>query len=275
MNARLGLTVIFPFLVAVAALGQIEPTVPGGRAGSAKDSSVLLVTTDLDCDWTVDGESQGRLKADEIRKVRVRRGEHLVRAVAANGRDMWKGTVIVAQWQTTLQIPLSGIRQMREEKEQREVGERKIDEALKLEATQKQKRFEKVVWSDPDTGLMWTRQDNGYDLNWQQAESYCAHLDLAGYRDWRLPAITELVSIYDPKRGDHVKGGIQITESWIWSSAIGSSSLIGSSAYFTDPFHMGMSDKKALSFGFVTGARYASWIDDTYMQRTLCVRVVN
>ena len=28
--------------------------------------------------------------------------------------------------------------------------------------------------TDPATGLMWARQDNGIDVNWRQSSSYCA-----------------------------------------------------------------------------------------------------
>jgi hypothetical protein len=120
---------------------------------------------------------------------------------------------------------------------------------------------------------MWTRQNNGYDLNWAQAQDFCSHLDLGGYRDWRLPTINELAAIYDERQNEpHIKGGIRIEERWIWSSAVGTSSLTGSSPFFTAPYQQGKSDQKALSFGFLNGARYASWVDESYMQRALCVR---
>jgi len=33
-----------------------------------------------------------------------------------------------------------------------------------------------AIWTDPATGLMWTHQDNGTVINWEQAKSYCANL---------------------------------------------------------------------------------------------------
>lgn len=45
--------------------------------------------------------------------------------------------------------------------------------------------------------LMWAGKDSGKDVNWGKAMKYCRSLRLAGYSDWRLPAINELRDIYD------------------------------------------------------------------------------
>lgn len=56
--------------------------------------------------------------------------------------------------------------------------------------------------TDDATGLMWQRQDDGVQRNWEDALSYCEHEleGLAGYSDWRLPDIKELRSIVDDTR---------------------------------------------------------------------------
>ena len=51
-------------------------------------------------------------------------------------------------------------------------------------------------WIDPATGLMWAGKDNGKDVTWKQAITYCRDLRLAGYSDWRLASIGELQGIY-------------------------------------------------------------------------------
>ena len=53
-------------------------------------------------------------------------------------------------------------------------------------------------WTDPSTGLMWTRSDNNADVDYDQAISYCKNLSRGGFSDWRLPAIEEIKGIYDP-----------------------------------------------------------------------------
>ena len=52
-------------------------------------------------------------------------------------------------------------------------------------------------WVDPSTGLMWAGKDNGKVGSPRKAKSYCKNLRLAGYSDWRLPTLAELVSMYD------------------------------------------------------------------------------
>ncbi|MBU0673802.1 MAG: DUF1566 domain-containing protein [Proteobacteria bacterium] len=51
--------------------------------------------------------------------------------------------------------------------------------------------------SDTVTALIWQQQDDGIQRGWGEAEVYCSELLLAGYADWRLPDITELISIAD------------------------------------------------------------------------------
>ena len=55
-----------------------------------------------------------------------------------------------------------------------------------------------ATWTDPQTGLIWARRDNGQEVSRQQAIDYCRTLDYAGYKDWRLPTIAEAQTLYDP-----------------------------------------------------------------------------
>jgi hypothetical protein len=48
--------------------------------------------------------------------------------------------------------------------------------------------------------MQWALSDNGTDINWAGAKSYCEALTLAG-GGWRLPWYDELQSIYDEKNG--------------------------------------------------------------------------
>ena len=88
-------------------------------------------------------------------------------------------------------------------------------------------------WVDPSTGLMWPLKDNGKDVTWHEAVSYCRDLRLAGLSDWRLPTLDELASLVDKSTptselvgnmivlhinlGRHVKGSLSLTGD-PWSS---------------------------------------------------------
>ena len=77
------------------------------------------------------------------------------------------------------------------------------------------------VWTDPATGLMWTKTDNGSEVNSNEARNYCLNLKLTGHNDWRLPTINELEGIYDLKANVHgynVKGNLQLS-GWEWSNS--------------------------------------------------------
>jgi len=53
---------------------------------------------------------------------------------------------------------------------------------------------------DTQTGLMWAAKDNGADINWQNAESYCENYRGGGYTDWRMPTQDELAGLYDKSK---------------------------------------------------------------------------
>jgi hypothetical protein len=80
------------------------------------------------------------------------------------------------------------------------------------------------VWIDPATTLMWTKTDNGNEVNSNEARDYCLNLKLAGHNDWRLPTINELEGIYENKEDTYehnVKGGLQLSAWMVWSGSKG------------------------------------------------------
>jgi hypothetical protein len=50
---------------------------------------------------------------------------------------------------------------------------------------------------DTRTGLMWAAKDNGSNINWANAKSYCDNYRGGGYTDWRMPTHAELAGLYD------------------------------------------------------------------------------
>lgn len=102
-----------------------------------------------------------------------------------------------------------------------------------------QARDQISVWQDDSlradlaTKLMWTKSDNGGDIDWDGAQGYCQNLRLGGYSDWRLPTIEELQAIYDPATSvpnprcsetpSRIRNGITLstcgTVTGVWSSS--------------------------------------------------------
>jgi Protein of unknown function (DUF1566) len=172
----------------------------------AQSSASLLVTTDTNCDWKLDGVSQGRLNVDDAKVVKTTAGEHLLQATSADGQLKWQSTVTAdSSAQRLVKIPLSDL---------------------------------VPTWTDPATGLMWERTGNGSDVDWKQASSYCANLRLSGVSGWRLPTIEELTAIYDQTQnvsGWHIKGGMHPTGP-TWSNSVGNDSAVGAWAFQFDFF---------------------------------------
>jgi uncharacterized caspase-like protein len=50
---------------------------------------------------------------------------------------------------------------------------------------------------DTRSNLMWAAKDNGFDINWSDAKSYCENYRGGGYSDWRMPTQDELTGLYD------------------------------------------------------------------------------
>jgi len=56
--------------------------------------------------------------------------------------------------------------------------------------------------TDLNTGYMWQQGDsqNNRKYTFSEANDYCSALNLAGYSDWYLPSITQLISLIDIRR---------------------------------------------------------------------------
>jgi TolB-like protein len=79
---------------------------------------------------------------------------------------------------------------------------------------------------DTQTNLMWAARDNGYNINWLNAKSYCENCRVGGYTDWRMPTQNELAGLYDIAkaymsdcgREAHLTGLIRLTCTAPWAS---------------------------------------------------------
>jgi hypothetical protein len=53
---------------------------------------------------------------------------------------------------------------------------------------------------DTSTNLMWAAKDNGSDINWADAKTYCETYSGGGSTDWRMPTQEELAGLYDKSK---------------------------------------------------------------------------
>ncbi|GAK59126.1 serine/threonine protein kinase [Candidatus Vecturithrix granuli] len=87
-----------------------------------------------------------------------------------------------------------------------------------------EKQGEVVI--DHATGLMWQQSGSGTYMNYTKAQEYIKNLNrqqFAGYNDWRLPTIPELMSLLEPKRasdGLYIDPIFDRTQMWCWSADI-------------------------------------------------------
>lgn len=126
-----------------------------GVCAHAQSEGAILATSDFDCTWKLDGQPQGQLKADDSKVVHVSSGQHLIQATSTDGLATFRAVVDVEQGQKMVEIKLK---------------QAHVDKAAATDAAQH------PTWTDPATGLMWTRKDNGSDVTWQQAVNYCKYL---------------------------------------------------------------------------------------------------
>ncbi len=80
---------------------------------------------------------------------------------------------------------------------------------------------------DTKTNLMWADKDNGRDIDWKTAKSYCENYRGGGYTDWRLPTQDELAGLSDKSKtykgaqcgyDVHLTKLIRLTCGFIWAS---------------------------------------------------------
>lgn len=69
--------------------------------------------------------------------------------------------------------------------------------------------------TDTQTGLMWADRDNGSDINWPNARTYCEGYNRGGVSGWRMPTISELQGLYNAGAYGREIGK---TNSCVWSS---------------------------------------------------------
>jgi len=64
--------------------------------------------------------------------------------------------------------------------------------------------YENGTVLDTRTNLTWAAKDNGSNIDWANAKSYCENYRGGGYSDWRMPTQDELAGLYDASKSQQV-----------------------------------------------------------------------
>jgi hypothetical protein len=72
--------------------------------------------------------------------------------------------------------------------------------------------------ADTQTGLMWADKDNGSNINWYSAKSYCEGYSGGGKSGWRMPTMDELRQLYNSGAYGSVIQRSKTGRVCIWSS---------------------------------------------------------
>ena len=207
---------------------------------------------------TAAGVSMGALQAKKVQDEQKKIEAKLAEAQAALDRRDYAGAL--SQFQAILEL--------NPQQQAARNGIQAAQEGLQKRKEEEKNELAQGIWTDPDTGLMWTIRGDDYNVYWKRAEHFCQTLSRAGHADWRLPTIGELESLYD-SNPDHertfrwnlehyhyrMKAEITLTRTIVWS---GTFEQAGS--------------KKAWVIDFSDGSKTVSDSFTGFGYEALCVR---
>ena len=123
--------------------------------------------------------------------------------------------------------------------------------------------------TDSATGLMWSQDDNGMGLNWEEALAWVEAQSVAnylGYNDWRLPNAKELQSIVDYTRSPDTTNSAAIDPLFNATANTNEAGQTDYPCYWSSSTHANMSAASGsnaayVAFGRAMGYMNGSWID--------------
>lgn len=128
------------------------------------------------------------------------------------------------------------------------------------------KAYNNDIVLDIKTNLMWASRDNGSNITWEDAKSYCENYRGGGYTDWRMPGQDELAELYDSAEAHqsgsckHIKltGLIYLTNCSVWAAE-------------TQPRKNKRTYDKSAIFNFEGGERY--WQPQNHFYKNVALPV--
>ncbi len=161
---------------------------------AGRSAATLRIHTPVGCTLEIDRRILGFLPPGESVRLTLPKGERHIRALSLKGTPFFNITLrLKARSSSELEI--------------RPPSRMIVDPRRR-------------VAEDLQTGLLWPIQDEGSDLNWQEANAYCRSSQHGGFTDWRLPHIRELLSLHEPDSPSRWKTprGITLSSCCPWSA---------------------------------------------------------
>ena len=118
--------------------------------------------------------------------------------------------------------------------------------------------------TDLATGLMWQKKDSTNGLTWQAALAYAENLELAGYRDWRLPNAKELQNILDYTRSPDTTSSAATDPVFFCSPITNEAGQLDYPCYWTGTTHVNYTDTPGPSAAYIAFGRAMGYLDNTW-----------
>jgi hypothetical protein len=123
--------------------------------------------------------------------------------------------------------------------------------------------------SDESTGLMWSQDDSGMGLDWEEALAWVEQKNAdvyLGYDDWRLPNVKELQSIVDYSRAPDVTGSAAIDPVFRVTQIVNETGEADYPSYWSSTTHVNWSalaggNAAYVAFGRALGYMHGAWMD--------------
>jgi len=162
---------------------------------AAPYSARLLVTVDAPSYVIFDDRFRGFAPANQLVGIGVSPGQHKVQAVSTDtGAVVARSVAVPAMGD--ISVPLS-LQPMVAKQKAKQAADQQSDEAHKRATAELRKRFiatSRKTVIDQVTRLEWTGEDSR-EVDWNEANAYCANLTWGELSDWRLPTIAELLEM--------------------------------------------------------------------------------
>src|SRR5260370_31915642 len=110
-----GLVMLLIVCAALVVRTFAQQQAPAAGATVIQAGPILLIQTNLDCTFALDGGASQTLKAKDIKRLPIPLGEHLVTALSLDGKDQWE--MVVNADKPLQKVVLIDLKKMRTDRE--------------------------------------------------------------------------------------------------------------------------------------------------------------